>query len=96
MPEYCAARYNIALHARDTRVRAAAYTYTTRERRLYKIMSGALPYLYERRKFIVIAPRARERARSALCFFRRRRPRRLIVEWRLNFATGTTSCAYGN
>lgn len=36
-------------------------------------MSGALPYLYERRKFIVIAPRARERARSAQCFFRRRR-----------------------
>jgi len=26
-------------------------------------MSGALPYLYERRKFIVIALRTRERAR---------------------------------
>jgi len=53
-------------------------------------MSGALPYLHERRKFIVIALRARERARTTLF------PCRRIAEWRLNFRDAATSRAYGN
>jgi len=71
IPEYCTVCYSIRVfvtrteHARAcvcTRVRAR------HAKRVYKIMSGALPYLYERRKFIVIALRARERARARYAF----------------------------
>jgi len=46
-------------------VRICTRVRTRHARRVYKIMSGALPYLYERRKFIVIALRARESEREA-------------------------------